>query len=182
MTILMCPSLSFTLSESLGLSPLPSSSTGLFIFLSISLTRSSFSVSLHLSCLTAIRHWPCSLCLLPLPQARPSHNYFLWFTVVGHCHPPKVFTAEITHTVFQRDPPPPFHYPPLCPEALVKVGLIINPDIQREQVQKSSSVDEGLQQKTGTVTIVCSVHILYRMNHRLRPDRKMIVGLIMRTF
>ncbi len=58
------------------------------------------SVSLHLSWLTAIRHWPCSLCLLPLPQVQLSHNYFLWFTVVGHCHPPKVFTAEITYTVF----------------------------------------------------------------------------------
>lgn len=76
--------------------------TSLFIFLSISLTHTSFSVSLHLSWLTAIRHWPCSLRLLSSPQARPSHNYFLWFTVVGHCHPPKVFTAEITHTVFSN--------------------------------------------------------------------------------
>lgn len=48
--------------------------------------------------LTAIRHWPCSLHLLHLPQVRPSHNYFLWFTVEGHCHPPKVVTAEIAHT------------------------------------------------------------------------------------
>lgn len=53
-----------------------------------------------ISWLTAIRHWPCSVCLLPLPRVQPSHNYFLWFTVVGHCHPPLVFTAEITHTLF----------------------------------------------------------------------------------
>lgn len=86
-----------------------------------------------ISRLTAIRHWPGSLCLLPLPQVQPSHNYFLWFTVVGHCHPPKVFTAEITHTASQPDLPPLFHYPLLCPEALVNTGLIKNPDIQREQ-------------------------------------------------
>lgn len=30
-------------------------------------------------------------------------------------------------------------------EALVKVGVIINPDIQWEQVKKSSSIDDGLQ-------------------------------------
>lgn len=82
------------------LCPAPPCSPGLFIFLSISLTHTLLSVSLHLSWLTAIRHWACSLCLLPSPQVQPSHNYFLWFTVVGHCHPPKVLTAEITHTVF----------------------------------------------------------------------------------
>lgn len=83
-------------------SPSPPLQLASLSFFSISLTHTSFSVSLHLSWLTAIRHWPCSLCLLPLPRARPSHNYFLWFTVVGHCHPPKVFTAEITHTVFSN--------------------------------------------------------------------------------
>lgn len=107
MAVLVCHS-PLSLSQSLfvpqpSLPPHPPTtthSTGLFIFLSISLTHTLLSVSLHPSWLTAIRHWPCSLCLLPLPQVQPSHNYFLWFTVVGHCHPPKVFTAEITHTVF----------------------------------------------------------------------------------
>lgn len=60
------------------------------------------SASLHFSGLTAITHWTSSLCLLPSPRVQPSHNYFLWFTVVGHCHLPKVFTAEITHTVFSN--------------------------------------------------------------------------------
>ena len=90
-------------SHSLSLSP------SLFVFPPVRLASLSFlpsplfilpSLCPSISRLTAIRHWPCSLCLLPLPQVRPSHNYFLWFTVVGHCHPPKVFTAEITHTMF----------------------------------------------------------------------------------
>lgn len=84
------------------------------------------SASLHFSGLTAITHWTCSLCLLLLPQVQPSHNYFLWFTVVGHRHLPKVFTAEITHTVFSYQ----FHYPSFHPEGLLKVGLIINPCIK----------------------------------------------------
>lgn len=87
----------------------------------------TFSVSLHLPRLTAIRHWPCSLCLLPMPQVRPSPNYFLWFMVVGHCHPPKVFTAEITHTVFSNQTH--LHANIILPEALAEVGLIITPDI-----------------------------------------------------
>lgn len=100
-------------------------STGLFIFLAISLTHTLLSVSLHLSRLTAIRHWPSSLCLLALPPVQPSHNYFLWFTVVGHCHPPEVFTAEITHTVFSDQTYlHRFHYPLHCPEALVRAGFI----------------------------------------------------------
>lgn len=104
-------------------------STGLFIFLAISLTHTLLSVSLHLSRLTAIRHWPSSLCLLPLPPVQPSHNYFLWFTVVGHCHPPEVFTAEITHTVFSDQTYlHRFHYPLHCPEALVRAGFITNAD------------------------------------------------------
>ena len=100
--VLMCHPPPLPCSCRVSLSPPPLCLTGLFIFLSISLTHALLSVSLHLSWLTAIRHWPCSLCLLPSPQVQPSHNYFLWFTVVGHCHPPKVFTAEITHTVFSN--------------------------------------------------------------------------------
>lgn len=56
-----------------------------------------------------------------------------------------IYSWNYTHCVFRPDLPPSFHYPSLCPEALVKVGLIINPDIQRERVQKSSLMDEESQ-------------------------------------
>lgn len=130
MAVLMCHS-PLSLSKSLCPPPSHRRLASLSLFPSHLLLPSSLYPSI--SRLTAIRHWPCSLCLLPLPQVQPSHNYFLWFTVVGHCHPPKVFTAEITHTASQPDLPPLFHYPLLCPEALVNTGLIKNPDIQREQ-------------------------------------------------
>lgn len=81
-----------------------------------------------------MRHWTCSLCLLPHAPCLASHNCFLWFTVVGHCHPPKVFTAEITLSVFQPDSPPSFHYPVFDREAQVKVPLIINPGRTRSKV------------------------------------------------
>lgn len=97
MAILMCHS-PLSLSKSLCPPPPHLRLASLSLFPSHLLLPSSLYPSI--SRLTAIRHWPCSLCLLPLPQVQPSHNYFLWFTVVGHCHPPKVFTAEITHTVF----------------------------------------------------------------------------------
>eukprot|EP00064_Thunnus_orientalis_P019457 superscaffoldBa00004878_g19575 len=36
---------------------------------------------------------------------RPSHNYFLWFTVVGHCHPPKPFRRVTFSVVSQPQDP-----------------------------------------------------------------------------
>lgn len=116
LALLVCRS-PLSLSLNLFITPTHTHSTCLFIFLSISLTH-TLRIPPSFPWLTAIRHWPCSLCLLPLPQVQPSHNYFLWFTVVGHCHPPKVFTAEITHT----------HgvFPPTRPTSIVPLSFTLS--------------------------------------------------------
>ena len=85
----------------------------------ISLTHTSPHVypSTSATRLTAIRHWPCSLRWSPLA---PAHNCFLWFTVVGHCQPPKVLRAgDLTYPAHLGRP----SLPPALSEAVLKCGL-----------------------------------------------------------